>query len=506
MVATLKSCATVGVDGKIVEVEVDTIKGMPSFDIVGLADTAVKESKERVRSALKNSGIKMPSMKYTINLAPADMKKEGVFYDLPIALGIAVCLDVFKAEALKDSMFIGELSLNGDIRRVSGILPCSICAKENNIKRIFVPEDNAKEAAVVDGVEVYACKDFRSLVKFLAEGKGIEPEKYTDPTDKLGFDGIDDFADVKGQNTAKRALEIAAAGGHNCCMIGSPGTGKTMLAKRIGSILPEMTLNEALEVTKIHSIAGVTDKNTSLITKRPFRSPHHTVSAAGLSGGGAVPKPGEVSLAHNGVLFLDEFPEFRKDAIEILRQPLEDGKITVSRVHSTVVYPSNIMLVAAMNPCKCGYFGDPEHECKCTPTQIEKYMSKISGPIMDRIDIHIKMNPVKFEELKSMETGEKSETIRERVNKARKIQLERFKDDGIYSNAQMSSVHIRKYCVLGEAETQLLKIAFDKFALSARAYDKILKLARTIADLAGSENITTAHISEAISYRSLDRS
>lgn len=505
MVTSLKSCAIAGVDGKIVEVEVDTIKGIPSFDIVGLADTAVKESKERVRSALKNSGVKMPSMKYTVNLAPADMKKEGVFYDLPIALGIAVSLGVLSADTLKDSMFVGELSLNGEIRRVSGILPCSICAKERGIKRVFVPADNAKEASVVDGIEVYSCTDLAGIIRFLSEGNGMEPEKHTDMSENLCFDSIEDFADVKGQNMAKRALEIAAAGGHNCCMIGSPGTGKTMLAKRIGSILPELTLDEALEVTKIHSIAGVTDRNTALITKRPFRSPHHTVSAAGLSGGGAVPKPGEVSLAHNGVLFLDEFPEFRKDAIEILRQPLEDGKITVSRVHSTVVYPSNIMLVAAMNPCKCGYFGDPDHECKCTPTQIEKYMSKISGPIMDRIDIHIKMNSVKFEELKSMETGEKSQSIRERVNKARKIQLERFKNDGIYSNAQMSSMHIRKYCALGDAETQLLKRAFEKFSLSARAYDKILKLARTIADLAGSEEINATHLSEAISYRSLDR-
>ena len=505
MVTSLKSCAIAGVDGHIVQVEVDTIKGMPAFDIVGLADTAVKESKERVRSALKNSGIKMPAMKYTVNLAPADMKKEGVFYDLPVALGIASCLEIFKYD-FSNSMFIGELSLSGEIRRVSGILPCAICAKENNIKRIFVPEENAKEASVVDGIEVYACTTLEKLITFLAEGKGMEPTEHIDITEQFNYEGIEDFADVKGQNLAKRALEIAAAGGHNCCMIGSPGTGKTMLAKRIGSILPEMTLNEASEVTKIHSIAGVTDRNTSLITKRPFRSPHHTVSAAGLSGGGAIPKPGEVSLAHNGVLFLDEFPEFRKDAIEILRQPLEDSKITVSRVHSTVVYPSSIMLVAAMNPCKCGYFGDPEHECKCTPSQIEKYMSKISGPIMDRIDIHIKMNPVKFDELKSISTGEKSEVIRERVNKARKIQLERFKDDGIYSNAQMSSAHIRKYCSLGEVQTQLLKVAFDKFSLSARAYDKILKLARTIADLAGSENITSAHLSEAISYRSLDRS
>ena len=505
MVASLKSCAITGVDGHIVQVEVDTIKGMPAFDIVGLADTAVKESKERVRSALKNSGVKMPAMKYTVNLAPADMKKEGVFYDLPVALGIVSCLEILKCD-FSDSMFIGELSLSGEIRRVSGILPCAICAKENGIKRIFVPEENAKEASVVDGIEVYACTTLEKLITFLAEGKGMEPTEHIDITEQFNYEGIEDFADVKGQNLAKRALEIAAAGGHNCCMIGSPGTGKTMLAKRIGSILPEMTLNEAIEVTKIHSIAGITDRNTSLITKRPFRSPHHTVSAAGLSGGGAIPKPGEVSLAHNGVLFLDEFPEFRKDAIEILRQPLEDSKITVSRVHSTVVYPSSIMLVAAMNPCKCGYFGDPEHECKCTPSQIEKYMSKISGPIMDRIDIHIKMNPVKFDELKSISTGEKSEVIRERVNKARKIQLERFKDDGIYSNAQMSSAHIRKYCSLGEVQTQLLKVAFDKFSLSARAYDKILKLARTIADLAGSEEITSAHLTEAISYRSLDRS
>ncbi len=506
MVTSLKSGGLVGVDGYIVDVEVDIIKSLPSFEIVGLADTAVKESKERVRSALKNNYIEMPAVKYTVNLAPASLKKEGVMYDLPIALGIAARLGKIKDSVLFDAIFIGELSLSGQIRKVSGVLPCVLCAKEKGIKRAFVPAENAAEAAVADGIEVFPCDSLAQVIGHFSGKTPITPVK-TDVEKFFRNKSIYDidFSEVKGQLFAKRALEIAAAGGHNCVMIGTPGSGKTMLAKRMPTILPDLTFDEAIETTKIHSISGLLDKTTPIMTKRPFRSPHHTVSAPGLAGGGAIPRPGEVSLAHNGVLFLDEFPEFRKDAIEILRQPIEDRKITVSRVNSTVTYPSSFMLIAAMNPCKCGYYGDPTHNCTCTQSQINSYMTKISGPVMDRIDIHVQLNPVKYEDLENRTPAESSFMIRERVNKAREIQLKRFESEGIYCNAQMSSALIRKHCILGEAENTLLKTAFDRLGLSARAYDKILKLSRTIADLESSDSIKPNHIKEAIMLRSLDK-
>ncbi len=507
MVTSLKSGGLTGVDGYIVDVEVDFIKTLPSFEIVGLADTAVKESKERVRSALKNNYIEMPAVKFTVNLAPASLKKEGVMYDLPIALGIAARLGKISDSVFSDAMFIGELSLSGQIRKVSGVLPCVLCAKEKGLKKAFVPYENATEASVAEGIEIYPCQTLSQVIEHFSGKKPIEPvksdvKKYFE--NKATYDI--DFSEVKGQPFAKRALEIAAAGGHNCVMIGTPGSGKTMLAKRIPTILPDLTFDEAIETTKIHSISGLLDKSSPIMTKRPFRSPHHTVSAAGLAGGGAIPRPGEVSLAHNGVLFLDEFPEFRKDAIEILRQPIEDRKITVSRVNSTVTYPSSFMLIAAMNPCKCGYHGDPTHECTCTQSQIHSYMSKISGPVMDRIDIHIQVNPVKYEDLENKIPAESSDKIKTRVNKARQIQLKRFEKEGIYCNAQMNTALIKKYCILGEAENQILKTAFDRLGLSARAYDKILKLARTIADLEGSEGIKSIHLREAIMLRSLDKS
>ncbi len=502
MLAKVQSAAVLGIEAYPVEVEVNSGMGKPAVIVVGLPDAAVKESRDRVRTAIQNSAYKFVMGCTTINLAPADVKKEGPSFDLPIAIGILAVTEQIVAPGLADYVIVGELALSGEVRPVNGILPIALCARDKGKRALIVPADNAPEAAVVAGLDVYPARTLREVAEFVSGKRDLAPLR-EDPAQifqqERRYDV--DFQDVKGQESAKRALEVAAAGGHNVIMIGPPGSGKTLLAKRLATILPDATLDEALETTKIHSIVGLLAKGQALVATRPFRSPHHTTSNAGLLGGTSNLTPGEISLAHNGVLFLDELPEFHRDVLEALREPLEEGRVVISRASGTMTFPAHFMLVAAMNPCQCGFYGDPKRECRCSPNMITKYRNRISGPLLDRIDIHIEVPAVKYKEMAGEATGETSEQVRGRVEKARDVQRKRFK----HPNARMTPKQIKEHCRLDEDGQELLKTAMAELNLSARAYDRILKVSRTIADLAGSEQIQSDHLSEAIQYRSLDR-